>query len=115
MSLSWLGWEGEVRAPGPPPPIGPRVIRAVLPHLSQPPPPGMSFWDGMQNGLVSRTRRPGSEEEEDGGDAKAHPKLLTFWQVSRNSSKVTTPSPFLSIFCKGRAGAQRGHPCPRWQ
>lgn len=104
MSLSWLGWEGEVRAPGPSPPIGPGVTRAVTPRLSQPP-PSMSFWDGMQNGLVSQAQRPGSEEEKDGGDAEAHPELLTFWQVSRNSSKVTTPSPFLSIFCKGRAGA----------
>lgn len=66
---------------------------------------------------MSRTQRPGSEEE-DGSDAECPsptpPELLTFWHVSRNSSKVTTPSPFLSIFCKATAGAQRGHPQP-WQ
>ena len=28
--------------------------------------------------------------------------LLTFWQLSMNSSMVTTPSLFLSIFCSGR-------------
>lgn len=101
MSSSWSGQEGEVRAPGPPPPVIPRPSRRP------------------QHVILGRDKERGygSEEEEDGGDTEAPPApaLLTFWHVSRNSSKVTTPSPFLSIFCKGTAGAQRGRPChQRW-
>lgn len=59
--------------------------------------------------LMSPAHHFGTEQA-GGGGGWCPSRPLTSWHVARNSSKVTTPSLFLSIFCKGVARGQRGHP-----
>lgn len=98
MSSSCEGREGQVAAPRPPAGTcaflspNPREIKGAA--SSPPKPIGTSLWRGRGRGMRRRRWH------------RSPPRCPTCWHVSRNSSKVTTPSPFLSIFCKGRA--QRG-------
>lgn len=63
--------------------------------------------------LMFPARYFGTEQRGGGWCPPSPPEPLTSWHVARNSSKVTTPSLFLSIFCKGVARAQQGHPWPQ--